>query len=293
MRILRDIFMGKLRYLFFAGLALLLSGCRIAVLDPKGVVAGDEKQLLIEATLLMLIIVIPVIILSFIFARRYRASNKKAVYRPDESHNTLIELVTWTIPCIIIAILAVMAWNTSHSLDPYKPIDPEVKPLRIEAIALNWKWLFIYPDENIATLNYVEMPINVPVVFFITSDGPMNSLAIPRLAGQIYAMAGMRTKLYMKATSVGVYRGFSANISGDGFAGMHFQVHTVTMDDYNKWVKTVHESPNELTTEGFAQLSLPSSDNPVEYYSSVPDSLFNQLIMKYMGPDMKGMNMSD
>jgi cytochrome o ubiquinol oxidase subunit 2 len=285
--------MRKLRYVLFAGLALLLSGCRIAVLDPKGVVAASEKQLLIEATLLMLIIVIPVIIMSFVFAWHYRAKNAKALYRPEKSHNTLLELICWTIPCIIIGILAVMAWKTSHSLDPFRPIDPETKPIRIQAIALNWKWLFIYPDEKIATVNYVEMPTNVPVVFFITSDGPMNSFAIPRLAGQIYAMAGMRTKLYMKATSPGVYRGFSANISGDGFSGMHFQVHAVGIDEYNQCLKTVRGSSNALTSEGFAKLLLRSENNPVELYSSVPNNLFNQMIMKYMGPDMKGMNMND
>lgn len=285
--------MRKLQYVLFAGLALLLSGCRIAVLDPKGVVAAGEKQLLVEATILMLFIVIPVIVMSFIFAWHYHAKSTKSLYRPGKSHNTLLEVICWTIPCIVIGVLAVMAWRTSHSLDPFKPINPETKPLKIQAIALNWKWLFIYPDEKIATVNYVEMPVDVPVVFYITSDGPMNALAIPRLAGQIYAMAGMRTTLWMKATSVGEYRGFSANISGDGFSGMHFQVHAVSQNDFNQWVKTVHASPNALSAAGFAKLSLPSSNNPVEYYSSVPNNLFNTMLMKYMGPDMQGMKMSD
>jgi cytochrome o ubiquinol oxidase subunit 2 len=285
--------MKKVRCFLFAGLALVLSGCRIAVLDPKGVIAASQKELLIEATVLMLLIVIPVIILTFAFAWRYRAKNTKAAYRPEKSHNTVVEIICWTVPCIVIAVLATMTWKTSHSLDPFKPIDPETKPYKIQAIALNWKWLFIYPDQKIATLNFLEIPNNVPVVFFITSDGPMNSLAIPRLAGQIYAMAGMRTKLYIKATDLGEYRGFSANISGDGFSGMHFTVKVATLDEFNQWVQTVQKSPHKLTAESFAQLTLPSSNNPVGLYSLASDNLFNNLIMKYMGPDMKGMNLSD
>lgn len=285
--------MKKLRTIFFAGLALLLSGCKIAVLDPKGVIAASQKELLIESTILMLLIVIPVIILNFAFIWRYREKNVKALYAPEKSHNTVIELICWIIPCIVIGILAVMAWTTSHTLDPYRPIDPATKPYRIEAIALNWKWLFIYPDQKIATVNFIEIPINAPVVFFITSDGPMNSLAIPRLAGQIYAMAGMRTKLYVKGTSLGEFRGFSANISGNGFAGMNFKVRVVSSEDFNQWVKTVQNAPNALTDQAFNQLTVPSENNPVEYFSSPAEGLFNKLMMKYMGPDMQGMNMSD
>lgn len=281
------------RYIVLAGLALLLGGCDVAVLSPKGIIAAAEKQLFVDTTILMLIIVIPVIILNFLFIWWYRAKNQKAAYSPNESHNTLIEIICWGIPCIIIGILAVMAWRSSHALDPFRPIDPEIKPYRIEAIALNWKWLFIYPEKKIATVNYLEIPVDAPIVFYITSDGPMNSLAIPRLAGQIYAMAGMRTKLYIKATDLGDCRGFSANLSGNGFSDMHFHVKIVTLDEFNHWVQGIAQNSNPLTVEAFNKLSQPSEHNAVQYFSSPASGLFDNLMMKYMGPDMKGMKMSD
>ena len=167
------------------GLTLLLTGCKLALLDPKGVIAASEKQLLIDATLLMLIIVIPVILISWCFAWRYRASNKKATYRPDEAHNNIIEFFCWLVPCIIIIVLGIMTWRSTHELDPYRPLQSTQKTLTIQVISLDWKWLFIYPEQNIATVNFVQIPVNTPVQFLLTSDAPMNSFELPQLAGQI------------------------------------------------------------------------------------------------------------
>ncbi len=271
--------------ILFGGSMLLLGGCNAALLDPKGTIALKEMHLLVGSTLLMLIVVIPVILMSFFFAWRYRASNRKAKYNPHWEHSNLLELICWTIPIIIITILATVTWVSTHRLDPFRPLDAKSKPLIIQVVALNWKWLFIYPEQRIATVNFVQMPVNVPVRFQITSDAPMNSFLIPRLAGQIYAMAGMRTKLNLIATEVGDYRGISANYSGDGFSGMHFVARVSSQQDFNKWLNKAKQMPNSLTLTEYNKLVEPSEYNRVEYFSSVKKGLFNQIIMKYMRPD--------
>jgi cytochrome o ubiquinol oxidase subunit 2 len=264
--------------------ALVLSGCKMAVLDPKGIIAYDEKHLLITAVLLMLIIVIPVIFLAVIISIKYRAGNTKATYTPDWGHSTILEIIWWTIPCIIIAILAVMTWKSSHQLDPYRPLDVKGKPLVIQVIALNWKWLFIYPEQNIAAINFVQFPVNRPITFLITSDAPMNAFQIPRLAGQIYAMAGMQTKLHLMATETGDYRGFSANYTGDGFYGMKFIARVSSSEDFEKWVNTVKAIPHTLSLEEYNKLMKDSVNNPPEYFSSAKTNLFNDVMMKFMMP---------
>ena len=283
--------MIKLKHvLLFIGCTLLLAGCHAhyPILDPKGIIAASEKKLLVESVLLMLIVIIPVMILSFVIPWRYRASNTKARYEPNWAHSHLLEFIWWTIPCIIIGILSVMVWIYTHSLDPYRPLAPDKKTVMIEAIALDWKWLFIYPQSHIATVNYVEIPVNVPVRFFITSDAPMNSLEIPRLAGQIYAMTGMQTKLNLMATSIGEYTGLSTNFSGDGFAGMHFKVNVVSEDQFQSWLAQVEQSPQHLTATAYNNLIKPSEKNPVEYFSNAEHGLYAAAIIKYMGP-MPGM----
>jgi cytochrome o ubiquinol oxidase subunit 2 len=284
----------KLRHflsiLFIAITTLLLASCsHLAMLDPKGMIAASEKKLLIDATLLMLVVVIPVILITFYFAWRYRASNKKATYRPNDAHSVPIEIVCWTIPIIIVAILGVMTWVSSHKLDPYRPIAGKGKPITIQAISLNWKWLFIYPNKHIATVNYLQIPVGHQIRFLITSDAPMNSLEIPRLAGQIYAMGGMRTQLHLVADEKGVYRGFSANYSGAGFAGMHFKVHVTSIGDYNRWVKKTQAAPKKLSLATYNQLMKDSENNPVAYYSHVEPKLFEKVLMKFTKP-MPGMD---
>lgn len=276
-----------------AGLTLFISGCKLTLLDPKGMVAAHEKELLVNATLLMLIVVIPVILINFWFVWRYRVGNKKAKYRPEEHDNPAIEIVCWAIPIIIIAILATMTWISTHRLDPYRKLSIKGQPITIQAIALNWKWLFIYPKQRIATINYLQIPVNRQIQFQITSDAPMNSLAIPRLAGQIYAMGGMRTQLHLVANEPGVYRGFSSNYSGDGFSGMHFKVHATSNREFLAWVRKARKSPKKLTIARYGKLMQNSENNPVETFSGVANKLFDKVILKYLRPNVKGMKTAE
>ncbi len=266
--------------------ALLLAGCsnKVVVLAPKGQVAAQEMHLLIFAVLLMLIVVIPVIILTLVIARRYRASNKHAKYSPDFSHSVSLELVWWTVPIIIIAILATVTWKTTHQLDPYKPLDIKGKPVTIQAIALRWKWLFIYPQQNIATVNYVVFPAHRQIRFEITSDAPMNSFQIQQLAGQIYAMNGMRTKIHIVANHQGTYRGRSVSFSGAGFANMRFTAKATSQAQFEQWVDQAKRSPKHLDMNTYEQLVKPTQNYmPPTFYSSVAPDLFNKVIMKFMG----------
>lgn len=283
----------KIKTFFLAiisfGLAFLLSGCKLAILDPKGMIAADEKAIMITSVWLMLIVVVPVIALSFIFAWRYREGNTKAKYSPDWSHSTLLEIVWWSIPCVIIAILGVITWTTSYQLDPYKPIAAKNnKSITIEAIALEWKWLFIYPEQHIATINFVQFPVNVPVEFRVTAEGPMNSFQIPQLGGQIYAMAGMQTKLHLIADTTGDYRGISANFSGDGFSDMKFTARVSSPEQFDQWVKSVKQSPQQLTMTTYNKLIQPSTNDVVNYFAAENNNIFETVIMKAMMP-MKDM----
>lgn len=266
-------------------LTLLLSGCDLAVLDPKGIIAADEKHLMIIALLLMCIIVIPVIILTFVIAIRYRASNTKAAYAPNWSHNNWLEAVWWFVPMVIIAILATITWITSHTLDPYRPLNSNVKPITIEAVALQWRWLFIYPDQGIATINYVQFPVNTPVHFLITADAPMNSFQIPQLAGQIYAMAGMETQLNLMANEVGNYNGRSVSFSGNGFSGMAFIAKATSQADFDTWVSTLKQGQQPiLSMTNYTDIAKPTEDATPSYFSAVDGDVFHDIIMKYMPP---------
>ncbi|MCF6765698.1 ubiquinol oxidase subunit II [Thiotrichales bacterium 19S3-7] len=258
-------------------------------LHPKGLIASEEKELFIIAVLLMLIVVIPVILLTVIIAWRYRASNKKATYKPNWSHSTILEVIWWTIPCIIIAILAIITWVSTHTLDPYRPLakQDDQKPLVVQVISLDWKWLFIYPEQNIATVNYLQIPTNRQVAFRITADAPMSSFIIPQLGGQIYAMAGMQTQLHLIADHPGIYRGFNANYTGKGFAGMHFNARATSKAEFNQWVNQVKHSGNTLTEQAYMQLVHPTVNNPIQYYSSVSNNLYHEILMKFMMPSSR------
>ncbi|MDF3884706.1 ubiquinol oxidase subunit II [Cupriavidus basilensis] len=262
--------------------ALLLAGCNMTVLDPKGQIGADVKNIILIATWLMLLVVIPVIVLVFTFAWKYRASNKSARYEPDWSHSTGIEVVVWLIPCLIILVLGIITWKSSHDLDPYKPIESNVKPVTIEAVAMNWKWLFIYPELGIATVNEIAFPVNTPVNFKITSDSIMNSFFIPQLGSQVYAMAGMETKLHLIANENGIFDGMSANYSGGGFSGMKFKAKAVSNYDFEQWVKQVRASSNQLTLADYSELAKPSEANPVALYAKVDPQLYHGILHKYM-----------
>ncbi|MCM2132120.1 ubiquinol oxidase subunit II [Larsenimonas rhizosphaerae] len=272
-----------------AGTAALLSGCDSAILDPKGPIGVEQRNLIVIAVLLMLIVVIPAIVMTVLFAWKYRASNKDATYSPNWSHSNKIEAVVWGIPCVIILVLATITWKTSHSLDPFKALEGyDEEPLTIEVVALDWKWLFIYPEQQIATVNEVAFPANVPIEFQVTSDTVMNSFFIPHLGSQIYAMAGMQTEVNLLASEPGDYPGISAQYSGSGFSGMKFNARALdSREQFQAWVNQVQQSPKQLNQSAYDKLAKPSEDAPVEYYSTVIPNLFTSIIHKYMGGAMQ------
>jgi len=263
---------------------LYLFAIDIAVLNPKGMIAHKQRTLFIAATLLMLIIVIPVFILTIYISWKYREGNTKAKYTPDWDKNHLIESIWWGFPCVIVVVLSVLAWKSSHDLDPFKPIDTDKKPLKIQVVALQWKWLFIYPEHNIATVNFFQVPVDMPIDFEITADAPMNSFWLPQLGGQIYAMPGMKSKLYLIANDAGSYSGSSANLSGAGFAGMTFVAKASSEADFNVWVQLLKETATPLNLDEYNKLAEPSSYNPVASYVLAKEDLFESIVMKYMMP---------
>jgi cytochrome o ubiquinol oxidase subunit II len=266
-----------------SGLAASLSGCsgNFALLDPKGSVGVAEKSLILTATWTMLLVVVPVIILTLAFAWHFRASNKKATYAPKWAFSLPIEIVVWTVPALIIFFLGMLTWKTSHELDPYKPIESNVKPINVEVVALDWKWLFIYPDLGIATVNQMAMPVGTPVHFVITSDSVMNSFFIPQLGSQIYAMAGMQTQLNLIADHKGDYAGITGNLSGNGYSDMKFRALALSNADFDAWVAKAKSGQQTLSMDEYAAVAKPSEKNPVQYFSSVDPKLFNNIVAKY------------
>ncbi|NGX27220.1 MAG: Cytochrome bo(3) ubiquinol oxidase subunit 2 [Chlamydiae bacterium] len=268
-----------------AALAVLyISTHDIVVLNPKGMIGIKERHLIITASLLMLLVVIPVFVFTWFFAWRYRASNEKARHEPDWEHNNIAEFCWWGVPLIIVMILGVITWKSSHELNPFKPIVTGKAPITIQVVALDWKWLFIYPEQGIASVNFVEFPEKTPINFEITADAPMNSFWIPQLGGQIYAMPAMRTKLHLIANETGNFRGASANISGKGFAGMTFTAKSSTQEDFDRWVQKVRQSGKSLTLSEYKQLAEPSEYNPVVLYVLQQKDLFDRIVMKYRAP---------
>ena len=254
----------------------------IPVLDPKGVIGLAEKDLIVTATILMGLVVIPVLVLTFAIAWRYRAANMRAKYTPNWEHNTIEEFIWWAIPSLIIAALAGIVWTSSHDLDPFKPLDSSVPPLTIQVVALDWKWLFIYPEERIASVNLLKFPVGRPVNFEITADAPMNSFWIPQLGGQIYAMAGMSTELHLMASEPGTYIGASANFSGRGFSGMKFNAVAVSEEEYEQWIQEVRASPLVLDMRHYQTLAAASENAPISYYGWTDDDLYHAIIDQFM-----------
>lgn len=262
----------------------LAHGSTFAVFDPRGLIAAKERGLIEIAVLLMLLVVIPVFFLTFAFAWRYRATNTHARYTPNWEHNLAEEFIWWAIPTMIIIVLAVITWTSSHELDPYRPIGASTKTMTIQVVALNWKWLFIYPGERIATVNYLEIPAHVPIDFELAADAPMNSLWIPQLGGQIMAMPGMVTHLNLIADQTGTYTGVSGNYSGEGFAGMHFPVEAVSQTAFNAWASSTADSGHVLDRAAYLELAKPSSNNPAAFYALGDANLYNWIVMKFMAP---------
>lgn len=255
----------------------------VAVLQPKGTIGNQEKHLIVFAAALSLIVIIPVYAMLIGFAWTYREGNKKAVYQPEFDHSRKLESIWWGVPMALITILGVVTWRSAHQLDPFRPLSGP-PPLTIQVVALQWKWLFIYPKQNIASVNYIQIPLNTPVRFEITSDAPMNSFWIPRLGGQIYAMSGMATDLNLQASQAGTYDGTSANISGAGFSGMDFKVRADSQAAFNHWVDAAKNSSTQLTAKAYQHLSAPSQTNPVHLFASAQTGLFDSIVDKYLAP---------
>ncbi|HDS1555518.1 ubiquinol oxidase subunit II [Stenotrophomonas maltophilia] len=274
---------NRIRLALVALACVGLSGCDWVLLDSKGMVGLAQRDLILICIGLMLIVVIPAIVLTFVFAWRFRAGNTKAKYTPDWSHSTKVEIVVWGVPLIIIAVLAVIVWKSTHELDPYKPLDVAGEPLHVDVIATDWKWVFVYPDLGIATVNQLNFPANRPLAFNITSNSTMNTFFIPQLGGQIYAMAGMRTQLHLIANEPGQFRGMSGNYSGHGFSNMKFIATASSNEDFERWVAEVRNAPAALSFTQFKALAAPSKNAPVQHFSSVEPLLFKKVIDQFIG----------
>jgi cytochrome o ubiquinol oxidase subunit 2 len=280
-------------------LAGLLGGCHAVVLDPAGDVAVQQRDLLLIATGLMLLIIVPVMALTVVFAWRYRKSNGAARYEPDWDHSTQLELVIWAAPLLIIVFLGAITWMGTHLLDPYRPLGriargeavaADARPVRVQVVALDWKWLFIYPDYGVATVNELAVPVNRPLAFSITSSSVMNSFSAPALAGQIYAMPGMETKLHAVANRPGDFEGLSANYSGAGFSGMRFRLHALPQAGFADWVRRVKAGGGALDRPGYLMLERPSENAPVRRYASVDPTLFAAALNMCVEPGKMCMN---
>ena len=265
----------------------LLSGCNLVVMSPSGDIARQQADLIVISTVLMLLIIVPVICLSLYFAWHYRHSNTEAKYDPEWHHSTRLEVVIWSAPLAIIIALGAITWISTHKLDPYRPLDrldaeraiPEdTRPLEVEVVALDWKWLFFYPEYGIATVNEMAAPIDRPITFKITSTSVMNSFYVPALAGMIYAMPGMETKLHAVINKEGVFDGFSANYSGAGFSHMRFKFHSVNQEGFDGWIARVKQNGTALNRDAYLRLERPSEREPVRYYASVDNNLYQRIL---------------
>ena len=272
-----------LRVAAVLAVAGLLTGCKLVTMDPAGDVAVQQRNLIIASTALMLLVIVPVIALTFIFAWRYRASNASATYDPDWHHSTQLEVVIWTVPLLIIIALGAMTWISTHTLDPFrplsrlapnKPVPADAKPLRVEVVALDWKWLFVYPELGVASLNEMAAPTNVPISFRITSSSVWNTFSVPALAGMIYAMPGMETQLQAVMNKEGEFTGLSGHYSGSGFSRMTFTFRSLSQQGFDEWVAKAKASGTPLDRAAYLKLDKPSEAEPVRYFGSVENGLY-------------------
>ena len=274
-------------------LPLVLGGCNMVVMNPMGDVALQQRNLVIFATAIMLLIVVPVIALVGIFAWRYRATNTAATYEPDWDHSTLLELVIWTAPLLIVICLGAVTWTGTHLLDPYRPIEriatgrplaPGIEPLEVQVVALDWKWLFIYPEYGIATVNELAAPVDRPIQFRLTSSTVMNAFYVPTLAGMIYAMPSMETKLHAVSNRPGNYAGFSSNYSGAGFSGMRFRFYGMDDTAFAAWVARNKAAPAMLSRNSYLALEKPTENAPVMRFAAVAPGLFDAVVGQCIAP---------
>ena len=271
-------------------LAILLAGCLLVsgcgefmLFDPKGPVAEQQQWLIVVSFAIMLIVVIPVLFMSVWFPYKYRSGNTKEEYLPNWEHSNKIELVVWTVPILIIIALGILTYITAHSLDPRKPIESDQPTMVVQVVAMDWKWLFIYPEYGIATVNEMAMVVDQPVEFLITSDATMNSFFIPNLGSMIYAMSGMENRLHLMASEAGTYKGMSTNYSGFGFSGMKFNAIASDKTQFDAWVAKVKDSPKVLTDDVFKALQVKSRDVKPLYFNNPNPLLFSDIIEHYTG----------
>src|SRR5499426_400433 len=261
-----------------------LGGCSEGVLDPKGPIASAERQILFNSLAIMLAIVIPTILATLATAFWFRSSNSRARYLPDFDYSGRLEMLVWSIPIMTVLLVGGVAWVGSYDLDPPKAIPSAVKPVRVQVVSLDWKWLFIYPDQGIAAVNQLTIPVGAPISFELTSSGVMNSFFVPQLGGQIYTMSGMVTRLHLRADHAGTYRGMSANYSGAGFSDMYFNVNAVPAEKFAQWVAETRTSGPVLDAQSYAELAKPSQAVAPFTYRAVAPNLFNGIFSAAMQP---------
>ncbi len=267
------------KMLFAPALLSPLAGCSgSGVLDPQGPIAASEKQILFDSLAVMLAIVIPVILATFAFSWWFRATNPKARYRPDWAFSGSLELIVWAIPTLVIIFLGGIAWFGSHALDPYRPLGSKNKTVEIQVVSLDWKWLFIYPDEGIAATNQLVIPTGTPVHFRITSASVWNAFFVPQLGTMIYSMAGMVTQLNLQADSPGVFHGISGMFSGEKFADMHFETRALATADYRQWVTSSKRSDVSLDKAAYARLARTRDTTTPTVYRVNDSTLFTSII---------------
>jgi cytochrome o ubiquinol oxidase subunit II len=263
--------------------ACLLASCREAgVLDPQGPVSAAERLILINATAIMLVVVLPVIVLTLAFAWWYRAGNRRATYAPDWEYSGHIELVVWSIPTMVVILLGAVAWIGSHQLDPARALTSDRTPLQIEVVSLDWKWLFIYPQQQVASVNDLVVPAGTPLEFVMTSATVMDAFFVPQLGGQIYTMPGMATRLNLLADRPGDYPGLSSNFSGDGFSDMRFMLHAVPAAEFQQWLGRTRSAASPLDAAAYARLAADNRDNSLRTYGNVDPHLFEHIVQQTM-----------
>ncbi|TWT22443.1 ubiquinol oxidase subunit II [Luteimonas marina] len=272
----------------------LMAGCSTVVLSPPGDIAAQQGKLIVVATGLMLLVIVPVIAMTLLFAWRYRASNRKATYTPDWDHSTQLELVIWAIPLLIIIALGAITWISTHLLDPHRPLDriapgrpvPEgVEPLEVQVVALDWKWLFVYPEYGVASVNEMAAPVDRPIRFRLTSSSTMNAFYVPALAGMIYTMPAMETKLHAVMNEAGDYEGLSSHYSGEGFSHMRFRFHALPEEGFSQWIAATRAGGGALTRDEYLKLEVPSAREPARRYASVDSGLFDAVVNRCVDTD--------
>jgi cytochrome o ubiquinol oxidase subunit 2 len=275
---LRPFRADPIRVLAGGALIVLMAGCNRGILDPVGPVAAQEKQLLINSTAIMLAIIIPTMIATVAFAWWFRRGNSKATYRPDWEYSGAIEMVVWSIPALTIMLLGGIAWIGSHDLEPSKPLKSSIPPLKVEVVSLDWKWLFIYPEQGVATVNQLVVPAGTPISFRLTSATVWNSFFVPQMGTMIYTMPRMTTRLNLQADRQGTYDGLATHFSGDGFPGMQFKVQALPADQFAMWAQGSRGAGGALDPRSYAELAKPSSYVKPMTYGAVAPDLFDAIV---------------